>query len=218
MHAPNANANANADVAAAVDQLVRSRRSVRSFRPDPVDLLDVTRIVELTTMTPSAWNLQPWRFVVVADPATRLELQAAAFGQKQVGEAPVVVALYCDMVAALDRVDAALHPSMPADARAGYKANILNTFAAMPAEARDAWGTAQGNIALGYLLLLLEVHGYATSPMLGVHPPEVRRILGLPAHATIPALVAVGHAAGEPPGPPHRFPPADLIRHVPAAS
>lgn len=206
----------NADVAAAVDRVVRARRSVRNFRPDPVDLDDIARIVELTTMAPSAWNLQPWRFAVISDPATKAELQAAAFHQRQVGEAPVVVALHCDMVAALERVDDALHPSMPPEAKAGYKANILNTFAAMPPEARDAWGTAQGNIALGYLLLLLEVHGYATSPMLGFNPPEVRRILGLPDHATIPALVAIGHPAGEKPGPAHRFPPADLIRHLPA--
>ena len=204
----------NAHVATVVDQLVQTRRSVRDFRPEPVDLDDLTRIIGLTSMTPSAWNLQPWRFVVVTDPAVKAELQTASFGQKQVGEAPVVVALYCDMVAALERVDDALHPSMPPEAKAGYKANILNTFAAMTPEARDAWGNAQGNIALGYLLLLLEVHGYATSPMLGFSPPEVRRVLALPDHATIPALVAIGQPATDKLAPPHRFPLAELVRFV----
>ena len=202
------------DAAAAVDALVRNRRSVRDFNPEAVDLADVVRILELTAMAPSAWNLQPWRFVVVTDPATKAELQAASFGQKQVGQAPVVVALYCDMISSLGRIDEALHPSMPEQARAMYKGNITRTFDAMPPEARDAWGNGQGNIALGYLLLLLEVHGYVTSPMLGFDPPAVRRILDLPDHATIPALVALGPPGPAPPGPPPRVPFAALNRYV----
>ncbi len=203
-----------AAAAAAVDHAVQTRRSVRDFKPDPVDLADVTRILELGSMAPSAWNLQPWRFVVVTDPATKDALQAAAFGQKQVGQAPVVVALYSDMVAALDRVDDALHPAMPADAKAMYKGNIVGAFAAMTPEERDAWGKAQANIALGYLLLLFEVHGYGTSPMLGFNPPQVRAVLGLPDHAEIPALIALGQPATGPAGPPHRFPMEELTRYV----
>ena len=199
---------------APADQAARNRRSVRDFKPDAVDLADVTRILELGSLAPSAWNLQPWRFVVVTDPATKDQLQAAAYGQKQVGSAPVVVAIYSDMVAALERVDDAIHPSMPADSKAMYKGNIMGAFARMTPEERDAWGKAQANIALGYLLLLFEVHGYGTSPMLGFDPPQVRAILGLPAHAEIPALLAIGQPAAGPSGPPHRFPFADLTRFV----
>lgn len=202
------------DAAATVDALVRNRRSVRDFSAEAVDLDDVVRVLKLAAMAPSAWNLQPWRFVVVTDPSTKTELQAASFGQKQVGQAPVVVALYCDMVSSLERIDEALHPSMPDQARAMYKGNITRTFDAMPPEARDAWGNGQGNIALGYLLLLLEIHGYATSPMLGFDPPAVRRILNLPEHATIPALVALGTPGPDHPGPQHRFAFDGLVRYV----
>ena len=200
--------------ASTVDQAACTRRSVRDFSPEPVDLRDVARILELGAMAPSAWNLQPWRFVVVTDPSTKQALQGAAFGQKQVGQAPVVVAIYCDMVAALGRVDEALHPSMAPEAKAAYKANIEGAFAAMSPEERDRWGKAQGNIALGYLLLLFEGHGYGTSPMLGFNPAAVRQILGLPDHAEIPALLAVGKPASAHPGPPHRFPFEQLARFV----
>jgi nitroreductase len=165
-------------------------------------------------MAPSAWNLQPWRFVVVTDHETRQKLQEAAYNQRQVGQAPVVVVLYCDMVDALRRVDDQLHPNMAAEAKAVVKANIERAFAAMTPEQRDHWGNAQGNILLGYLLLLFEVHGFGTSPMLGFDPPAVRALLGLPDHAAIPALIAVGHAAGPHAGPPHRLKFGEVSRFV----
>ncbi len=202
------------DAANLVDQAARTRRSVRDFAPEPVDLQDVARILQVGTMAPSAWNLQPWRFVVVTDPATKQALQGAAYNQRQVGQAPVVAVLYCDMVAALGRIDDVSHPSMPAEARAAMKGNIEGSFKAMTLEERDQWGKAQGNIALGYLLLLFEVHGYGTSPMIGFDPVSVRTILRLPEHATIPALLAIGKSASAYPGPPHRLPFEELAQFV----
>lgn len=46
---------------------LRTRRSTRRFKPDPVPAPVVERILETATYAPSAHNLQPWRFVIVAD-------------------------------------------------------------------------------------------------------------------------------------------------------
>ncbi len=197
-----------------VGEAAKNRRSYRDFAPQPVEAAAITAILEQAAAAPSAWNLQPWRFVVITDPEIKEALQAAAFGQKQVTGAPVVVALYTDMVAALERVDDVLHPSMPAEAKEGYKQRVLGSFARMSADERDQWGKAQGNIVLGYLLLLLEVNGYASSPMLGFDPPAVRKILGLPDHAELPALIAIGHRSPSHPGPQHRLPIDQLLRYV----
>ncbi len=201
-------------LASAVAEALKNRRSYRDFSAEPVDARELAEILELVATAPSAWNLQPWRFVVITDPETKEALKGAAFGQKQVTGAPVVVALYTDMVDALEKVDDVLHPGMPAEAKEGYKKNILGSFERMTPDQRDQWGKAQGNIALGYLLLLLELHGFASSPMLGFDPPAVRKILGLPDHAEIPALVAIGKAGPVHPGPQHRFPVDQLLRYV----
>ena len=52
-------------------ELVRSRRSVRRFRPDPVPKETVEKILEVSRYAPSAGNAQPWEFVVVEDSATK---------------------------------------------------------------------------------------------------------------------------------------------------
>jgi nitroreductase len=58
--------------------LVRRRRSVRDFAPDPVplDLVDVA--IEAAASAPSGANRQPWRFVVVRDPETKRLIREGA--------------------------------------------------------------------------------------------------------------------------------------------
>jgi nitroreductase len=48
-------------------ELVKSRRTIRRFRPDPVPDDDVARIIEAARWAPSGFNLQPWEFVVIKD-------------------------------------------------------------------------------------------------------------------------------------------------------
>lgn len=42
---------------------LRTRRSIRRFKPDPVPASVIDRILTSATFAPSAHNLQPWRFV-----------------------------------------------------------------------------------------------------------------------------------------------------------
>ena len=46
--------------------VVRARRSVRAFRPDPIDLDTVRELLELASRAPSGTNVQPWKVHVVA--------------------------------------------------------------------------------------------------------------------------------------------------------
>lgn len=181
------------------------RRSIRQYESTPIPQADLTELLRLAARAPSAFNAQPWRFVVVQDPALKAALAAAAYGQQQILRAPATIVLYSDMVAALDRMPDSMHPDMPQDKRDAGVESFRATFASQSEAERETWGLAQANIALGYLLLLAESKGYATSPMLGFQPEKVKTLLGLPEHVRIPALVAIGYPAEE--GfRPHRLP------------
>lgn len=173
------------------------RHSVRSYRDTPVTDDEIRTLLELTGRAPSAFNLQPWRFVVVRNQDTREQLRAAAYGQKQVSEAPVVIAMYADMEDTMAHLTEVVHPDLPADKKAGTIAMLENTFGSMPLETRGVWANAQANIALGYLLLIARSEGFDTSPMLGFQADQVKTLLGIPAHATITALVAIGRGADD---------------------
>jgi nitroreductase len=174
-----------------------SRRSVRSYTDQEVTDQEIHDLIELTGRAPSAFNLQPWRFIVVRDQATKDQLRAAAFGQKQVGEAPVVFAMYADMEDTMAHLDEVVHPDLPAEKREATLAMLRNQFGGMTPEARGVWANGQSNIALGYLLLIARSEGFATSPMLGFDAAKVKSILGIPENATVTALVALGRGADE---------------------
>jgi nitroreductase len=174
-----------------------SRHSVRRFKPDPVPTEDVREILRLTSLAPSAFNVQPWRFVVVADADTRARLRVAARGQAQVTAAPMVIVLYSDMKDALANVDELVHPGVPAEQRPSRAQGILRAFAGKSDAEREEWGAAQSGIALGFLLLIAESMGYATSAMAGFDAAKAKEILGLPRHVAIPAMVALGVADEE---------------------
>jgi nitroreductase len=48
-------------------ELVRQRRSIRSFKEDPIPDEQVDEIIEAARFAPSGFNLQPWEFVIVRD-------------------------------------------------------------------------------------------------------------------------------------------------------
>jgi nitroreductase len=75
-----------------VIDVIRKRRSVRSYTDQPVEREKIDRLLEAARLAPSASNRQEWRFVVVTDPRRRELLAEAANRQEFVGQAPVVIA------------------------------------------------------------------------------------------------------------------------------
>ena len=75
-----------------VIDVIRKRRSVRSYTDRPVERDKIERLLEAARLAPSAGNRQEWRFLVVTDAGRRAALVKAAADQAFVGEAPVVIA------------------------------------------------------------------------------------------------------------------------------
>lgn len=187
-----------------------TRRSIRQYAATPIPDADLRELLRLAGRAPSAYNVQPWRFVVVQDDTLKARLAEAAYGQQQVLRAPATIVFYSDMQSALERYPESVHPDMAPDKRDAGVESLRATFAKQTAEEREGWGNAQSNIALGYLLLLAESLGYATSPMLGFDPEKVKSLLGLPTHVRVTALVAIGYP-GEEGFRPHRLPVDTLV-------
>ena len=175
-----------------VTEAAERRRSIRSFEAEAIPREVLTQILDVVRLAPSAFNIQPWRFLAVESPDLKARLAAAAFNQRQVLSAPTVIVLYTDMAESLSRVDELLHPGMDDAQKDSARATILKNFGAMTPEAQETWAASQGNIALGYLLLAIESHGYQSSPMLGFDPEKVKALFDLPANVRVPAIIAVG--------------------------
>ena len=70
--------------------IMKQRRSIRSYKPDPVEEEKLTRILEAARLAPSAANRQPIYFVVIKDEKTKQQLKNA-YGEKWFYTAPVII-------------------------------------------------------------------------------------------------------------------------------
>lgn len=78
---------------------ILGRRSIRRFRPDPVDETRVEKLLRAAMAAPSAGNQQPWRFVVLRDRAVREELSRKSPYAAMLPGAPLGIAVCGDLSA-----------------------------------------------------------------------------------------------------------------------
>jgi nitroreductase len=180
-----------------VQQAIDDRRSIRKFHPEPIPRKDLEEILRQAGQAPSAWNVQPWRFIVVTDPETKALLQEAAYGQTQVTSAPAVILVTSDMEDVMAHPEAIVHPGMGEEGKARVRQTLEGAFGQQSVAQRGMWGLTQTNIALGFLMLAAQGMGYSTVPMLGFDQAKVRQILGLPEHVLFAAMLPIGKAAEE---------------------
>ena len=78
-------------------EAIDNRRSIRSFKPDPVPNEYFTELLNAARLAPSGCNAQPWRFKIVTGQAARSEIAFAAHNQTFISQAPAVFVCCADI-------------------------------------------------------------------------------------------------------------------------
>ena len=79
----------SADSRDSLYDIIAARRDVRRYRPDELDESLLTRVLTAGHQAPSVGHSQPWRFVIVRDPATR-EQAALMADQERLAQAALL--------------------------------------------------------------------------------------------------------------------------------
>ena len=157
--------------------IVRMRRSVRAYRPDPVPRELIERCLEAVRYAPTACNKQAWRFWVTGG-ETKDRIVAEALGgivpNRWASTAPVIVAVAM-------RLDAVTY-------RAGAFVRKIDYHA------------VDAGIAGEHFVLQAAECGLGTCWIGWFDKKKVKRILGIPPNWDVPALIALGWPAEEPAG------------------
>jgi nitroreductase len=77
-------------------EAIKGRRSIRKFKNPNIPDEAIAQLIEAASYAPSAGNIQPWEFVIVRTPTVKQKLVKAAYNQKQVQEAPVIIVVCAD--------------------------------------------------------------------------------------------------------------------------
>jgi len=136
-------------------------------------------------LTASSYGLQPWKFIIITDPALKAKLRPASWNQSQVEDCShlVVFAAKQDITEAdLDRFIArtAEVRGTTVESLAGYKGYMLGDLVKGPRHAViHEWAARQTYIAMGNLLTSAALLGIDACPFEGIEPAKYDEILGL---------------------------------------
>jgi nitroreductase len=182
-----------------------------------------TALEQVLVLSPSSYGLQPWKFLVIDDPALRTELRPHSWNQSQITDASHLVVFLAQRSITepdLERLIAATSQArgVPAEQLAGYRELMAKDLVHGPRSERiGTWASNQVYIALGTFMTAAALLGVDTCPIEGFSPPDYDRILAL---ENSPYRSAVVCAAGyRSPDDKYaglakvRYPAAELIEH-----
>jgi nitroreductase len=174
-------------------------------------------------LAPSSFGLQPWKFIVVQDPALRAKLQPASWNQSQIVDASHLVVFTYKKDLSVSDVErfvklTAKVRGVPEAALDTYK-QMMVSFVKRAEQGFDinAWASDQLYIALGTFLTAAAVLGVDACPMEGIEPQKYDEILGLEKEGCRTAVVATaGYRADDDKyaaAPKVRYPASEIIAH-----
>ena len=144
-----------------------------------------TALEQSLVLTPSSYGLQPWKFIVVTDPAVKAKLRPVSWNQSQIEDCSHLVVFLAkeDITEGdLDRFIArsAEVRGVPPESLAVYRGYMLGDLVKGPRHAVIAeWAARQVYIALGQFMACAALLGIDTCPMEGLEPAKYDEILGL---------------------------------------
>ena len=153
-------------------EAIKNRRSVRRYKPDPISETSLNNILDAGRLAPSAWNGQPWKFIVVTDPEMRrgvAERARTGSGNSQmwIADAPVVIAAVAK--------DTGRH--------------MTNGIESWPVDLA---------IAVDHMTLAAVDEGLGTCWIGAFSEPEIKEYLSVPDPMRVVVLLPLGHPADEP--------------------
>ena len=179
-------------------EAIRERRSINFFESGR-ELPDekIKELLELANLSPSSFNLQPWKVIVVKDTERKKALRKCAFDQPKAEEASAVLIMIAEPKGVEENVGRVLDSWQ----ELGYiKPEMRDTYAGMT---DSLYGTedsltrkifAVKNTALYAMNIMLAAKGLGleTHPMDGFDEACIKKEFGIPGDKIIPMLIAVG--------------------------
>jgi nitroreductase len=178
-----------------LSEVIKGRRSVRKFKPDPVNRSIIENVLELALWAPSAMNRQDWQFVVVQGPMKEefLKISASAFDQFK----PMLEKTFKDKPKIVEGMKSFF------ETYGGAPIIILAYAGKLPNGQDDVWSIS---LAVQNLMLAAYEAGLGTAWTDGVvfaKEKEINDLLGIQGKKLV-CVIPLGYPAEEPKKPPRR--------------
>lgn len=170
---------------------IEMRRAIKGYDPEHrMSEAEIDKLMSLVMLSPTAWNIQNWRFVLVRDPEQRKKLRAAAWDQPQVTDASLLVVLTAD-INAWKKEPLRYWRNAPKPVQDYILPAMAQFYEGREQLQRDEGMRSCGMAAMTLMLAAQEM-GYQSGPMDGFDFDAVSKIINLPDDHAIVMFVVIG--------------------------
>ncbi|MCY1340068.1 putative NAD(P)H nitroreductase MhqN [compost metagenome] len=179
-----------------IDDAIRTRRAVKLYDPQfALSREEKDELLQLAMLAPSAYNLQPVRFVEVSDPELRAQIRAAGNDQAQMTDASMLVVV-CAQVDSWEKDAQRVWEGAPQPVRDYMDGAIDAYYRGKPQVQRDEALRSCG-LSAQTLMLAARGKGLDSCPMVGFDFEAVGKLINLPENHVIGLMIAIGKRAAE---------------------
>lgn len=180
-----------------VSTAIETRRAIKGYDPEHrMSQQEIGKLMSLAMLTPTAFNIQNWRFVVVTDPELRKQIRAVSWDQAQVTDASVLVVLTADLKS-WEKSPARYWKDAPQPVQDYLVPAIGQYYSDRDQVQRDEAMRSCGMAAMTLMLAAKEM-GFDSCPMDGFDFDAVGKLINLPDDHVISMFVVIGKQAREP--------------------
>lgn len=175
---------------------IKTRRSIKEFNPEHVmSVEEKEQLLSLAMLSPTAFNIQNWRYVIISDKDLRNKIKEAAWGQPQITDSSLLIVLCADLKA-WEKQPIRYWKNAPKEVQDFVLPSIEGYYKDKSQVQRDEAMRSCG-IAAQTLMLSAKSMGYDSCPMDGFDFDEVANLINLPNDHVIAMFVAIGKATKE---------------------
>ncbi|MDP1573123.1 MAG: nitroreductase family protein [Pseudomonadota bacterium] len=176
---------------------IETRRAIKQFDANhTMTDREIEELMSLTLLSPTAFNIQHWRFVLVRNPELREAIREVSWMQPQITDASLLVIICADLQA-WNKQPERYWRNASDDIREGIVAAIGEYYRERPQIQRDEAMRSCG-IAAQTLMLAAKSMGYDSCPMDLSDFDEVAKLIRLPDDHAIAMFVAIGKGIRDP--------------------
>ena len=176
-----------------VIEAIETRRSVKSFDPNHTMSEDeIKKLLSLALLSPTSFNMQNWRCLVITNAEIRAQIKSAAWGQSQVTDASILI-LVCADLKAWAKEPERYWRNAPQQTQEIIVPMIRSFYENQTQLERDEAMRSVG-ISAQTIMLAAKEMGYDSCPMIGFDPLKVGEIVNLPATYVLGMMITVGKA------------------------
>ncbi len=172
---------------------IEKRRAVKHFdETHQFTDKEIEKLLSLAVLSPTSFNIQNWRFLVVKDVELRKKIRNAAWGQAQVTDASLLLVLCADLKS-WEKEPQRYWKSASKEVQDFMVPAIDKFYKGNNQIQRDEALRSIG-IAAQTLMLAAKSVGYDSCPMIGFDPQEIAELINLPKDHIIGMLLVIGKA------------------------